>query len=181
MNRRILAAAATVVGLMFVLGAAAWACTPQTIITQLRPLSGPAGTMLSIGGSTPTPVEIRWNSADGPVLTSASGPQFSVSAAIPANAKPGVYYLLSNGRALETFQVTSAGQAASPQPIRSDLWAGFDRAPAKSLGAEAARAVPGPSSRNAGVALLAIGLVASFSAVAVFGAKRGRSKVSAKG
>jgi len=180
MNRKTPATFAAALAFVIALGALAWACTPQTVITQLRPLSGPAGTTLAISGSTPAPTEIRWNSTEGSVLANASGANFSVTASIPADAKPGVYYLISNGRALETFEVTSAGQASVPQAAQTDLWSGFKQGSAQSLGTEPAPSPSGHGMRSMGLAFVGLGLGAGFTAIAVLGTRRGRSKVSAK-
>jgi len=162
--------------------AVAWACTAQTVITELRPASGPAGTNLLIAGRTDgTPLAIHWNSAEGPTVAAAPGGQFSVAAAIPADAKPGFYFLMANGRALQTFEVTGPGQSQAPQRAVGDLWSGFGANPANSLEAAAA---PGRSTsqpmRMVGATLLGIGLVTSLAALTIFATAKSRKKGSAK-
>jgi len=95
LNKRILALAAGLAGLLSLAGAA-WACTATTFITA-GPHIGAPGTLVRVDGSPfgNGPVEIRWNSATGPVLGTATGPSFSASVNIPAGFAPDIYYLVA--------------------------------------------------------------------------------------
>lgn len=109
---------------LMVLGAAsvAWACTQQAYIGSISPGSGPSGSRATVSGSrfNPGPVQIRWNSTDGAVLATGSGPDFSVAVTIP-NATPDTYSVVAVqregnvvlGKASVTFTVTPADTAMS--------------------------------------------------------------------
>jgi hypothetical protein len=81
--------------------AVAWACTPSAFISVQGAGGqdfGPAGSQATVQGSgfsDGAKVQIRWNSADGPTLATATGPRFSVAVTIPANAADGVYYIVA--------------------------------------------------------------------------------------
>lgn len=121
-------------GFVFALGAAflmvasfAWACTPALTV-QMSANSGPAGTLVQLTGGSAypdRPVEIRWNSADGALLGAVQGDNFAVAVKVPADAAPGVYYLVAAGRARDTFEVTGPEGESVPKSLSSDLWSGF--------------------------------------------------------
>lgn len=92
-----------------VLGGAsfAFACGGQATI-GLSSRSGTAGSTISISGAlflADTPVNVYWNSVGGPLLGSGTGPNFSFSATIPANAGTGVHYVVGTAG---TFQASAA-------------------------------------------------------------------------
>ncbi|MGH2772140.1 MAG: hypothetical protein ACRDIU_03235 [Actinomycetota bacterium] len=117
-------------GCMVVAGVA-WACTPVAQIVALSPVGGPAGTHLIVTGANfnPGPVEIRWDTLEGPLMGHADnfavgmsmpddaaalradhasavsgGPSsYSASVPVPEGATPGVYYV-------SAIQKDSAGQ-----------------------------------------------------------------------
>ena len=68
----------------------AWACGPQAHIS-VDPSSGPPGGEIRVTGSEFTtasepegmPVEIRWNSVNGPLLAEARGPKFTKVVTVP--------------------------------------------------------------------------------------------------
>ena len=101
----------------------AWACTPSAQISA-RPGSGRGGDQITVvGGAWDTlgPIDIHWNSVDGPVLASASGStsDFSVSVRIPEVA-PDIYTIVATQprlgggvtKAAAAFQVTTTGGGA---------------------------------------------------------------------
>ena len=103
----------------------AWACVPQGAF-DLSPSGGPAGTQVTaVGNNFPAgPVEIRWESRQGTLLTTATGPSFSVSLTIPSGVTPGVYYVSASppegghgahSATSAAFTVTD-GSAGSPGP-----------------------------------------------------------------
>lgn len=120
-----------------------WACLPQARLVSLRPSSsGPPGSRITVEGvgfdAPPNAIDVRWNVPDGPQLTTATGPDFSVEVTVPSvpNGLYGIVVLsrrpdgsLGNaGRA--AFEVTGPGSAlpppaSPPQPARStrqSLW-----------------------------------------------------------
>lgn len=109
----------------------AWACTEAAGIS-LGANGGPAGLPVSITGTAfaPEPVEIRWNSAEGPILGTAQGPDFTVEITPPSGTRSDVYYVVAvqnssqgNFKATETFSVT--GAAGPSTSVSTDLWSGF--------------------------------------------------------
>lgn len=88
----------TCAAMLAVAGGVAWACGPGGYGYSVHPTNGSSGTRATLhaAGFPNEPVEIRWNSAGGPVLGNAHGPQFSVAVTIPA-AQPGVYTVLARG------------------------------------------------------------------------------------
>lgn len=106
----------------------AWACVPQPRLITVQPrASGPAGSEVTVAslGFDPGRAEVRWNAADGDLLASAEGPDFSVPVKIP-EAPDGVYHVVVLARspggeigntASVSFQVTSSATASdSPAP-----------------------------------------------------------------
>ena len=95
----------------------------------LQPESGRAGTQALVEARSfepDGPVQIRWNSATGPLLASGSGPTFATEVTIPGVA-PGPYTVLALGydhqgnvvdRAARAFQVTAP---PAPPPALSDV------------------------------------------------------------
>ena len=82
----------------------------------LSPATGPPGTDFTVSGTgfAASDIEIRWGGQNGPILATATGPEFSVSARVP-EAPPNSHQVLAvarNGNAVSTssapFQVTAA-------------------------------------------------------------------------
>lgn len=73
----------------------AWACQPQPYIA-LSPDSGPSGTTVSVTGQNfqEGSVELRWNSANGHLLGTTSGPQFVTEVTIPESGD-GTYVVMA--------------------------------------------------------------------------------------
>ena len=97
---------------------------PAAAATQLTlsPASGPPGTEFVVTGTgfAALPVEIRWGGLSGPVIATAMGPEFSVTAGVPdspPNSHP-VMAVVTDGSAVSTssasFQVTN-GAAPAPE------------------------------------------------------------------
>lgn len=124
----------TVAAALVLLGAGAASAAPEL---SLSPASGPAGTEIAVSGTgfASSEVEIRWAGPSGPLLASATGPDFSVTAVVPdqaANSYPVVAVVL-DGTSLSTsnasFQVTpspttttveSAVPTTSPEPSQEE-------------------------------------------------------------
>ncbi len=138
-----------------------WACVPQPLLTVVPQASGPPGAQVTVQGFAfgPARVEIRWNSLDGPLLTTVQGPQVSAAVTIP-EAPEGLYSILafergadgavgSSGRA--AFQVTSAGRS-SPEAST----------PAATAPTESVVEPPSTSSSSSGVSLGAASFVGAL-------------------
>lgn len=109
---------------LMIFGAAsvAWACTQQAFIGSISPGSGPAGSRATVTARmfNPGPVQIRWNSTDGTLLATGTGPDFAVAVTIP-NATPDTYSVVAVqregnvvlGKASISFTVTPADTAMS--------------------------------------------------------------------
>lgn len=81
--------------LLLTLAATSWACAPQMGIT---PNSGPPGGWTQVDGeyfADGSLVALHWNSARGPILGMVTGPVFLISVRIPADANPGVYWIVA--------------------------------------------------------------------------------------
>lgn len=126
----------------------AFACSPQANMA-LDQTSGAAGAQVVVSGSafeTDGPVEVRWGSARGPILATATGPSFSTAVTIP-QASPGVYAIIavgydsSNvraGTAPATYELTGPpAAAADPAPAEQAPAATADPAPAAAPVAQA--------------------------------------------
>lgn len=68
--------------------AAGWACVPQSALLVSPVGSGPPGTKVTVAGYRfgESPVELRWNSLDGPLLAKATGPDFQAGVTIPSDS-----------------------------------------------------------------------------------------------
>jgi hypothetical protein len=96
---------------------------PAAAVTlTVSPASGPPGTEIVVTGTgfAALPVEIRWGGLSGPVIATATGPDFSVTATVPdsqPNSVP-VLAVVTNGNSVSTssasFQVTSGDAPAAP-------------------------------------------------------------------
>jgi len=131
-------------------GAVAWACSPDAdigidafVVEPGDPVTvtGTAFTA-TVGGSTvPANVELRWDSAGGPVLAHAVGPSFAQAVRIPA-AGPAEHAIFAIGRHPQTdaFQGSAratlrVGAAPNPAPAGGSTSAqtsGAERATVKS-------------------------------------------------
>lgn len=108
-----------------VLGGAslAFACGGQATI-GVSSSSGTAGSTINISGAlflADTPVNVYWNSVGGTLLGTATGPNFSLSATVPANAGVGVHYVVGSAgtfQASTAFRVT-AGTAPAVAPAET--------------------------------------------------------------
>ncbi len=153
----------------------AWACTAPSATNNLSSQIGAPGSRITVTaanfGATAGPREIRWNSISGPLLATAEGADFSVPVTVPADAKPGVYYIVALARGADggfeakvsqTFEVTASAAGASAKPDATGGASSFadERAPGLVGSSPDGRS----SGMSAGVALLAVGLVALFSA-----------------
>lgn len=151
----------------------AFACTaaPPEVYSILPESAAPGSTVVVQGRSvrSDAPVDIRWNGVGGQRLataTPASG-AFSVPVQIPA-VSPGVYSLTAvtaDGRVGRTaFEVTSVPGSAPAAP--APLW--------PSVAERSATTSPGGGVNQAGVALLALGLVGLFAGSTVAVSRRRR-------
>lgn len=123
-GRRAVAVLVGLAGLMVGGASLAWACSPQAWI-HLEPHQARAGSDVMVTGQKfyEGPVEIRWSSATGPVLSPAQGSDFSTTVTIPSDASPGVYYIVAVQTPYEhsaSFEVvpasssTTDGEAGDP-------------------------------------------------------------------
>lgn len=132
-----------------VLGGAslAFACGGQATIS-LSSSSGSAGSNIGISGALFTaegPVSIHWGGASGPVVATATGPSFSVSGTVPANAAPGVHYVVATSgsfQASKAFRVT--GNASGTNDAPSSAGPGVE-GPVSDLPVSAAPPAVGPA------------------------------------
>jgi len=157
-----------------ILGAAslAWACSQAAGFSALTQ-AGPVGTVFAATATGYSgPVQIHWNSIDGPVVSSPA-PSGGMQVTVP-DVSPGVYYLVfatkDAGVGRMAFDVTpSAGSTAPSHKAPSDLWSGFDS------GSPALTAAPAQASISqnvmAGLGLFAAGLL-MMSGLAVVALRR---------
>lgn len=156
----------------------AWACVPQPLISLHPTSSGPPGAQVTVNALVINGrAEIRWNSPDGPLLETATGPSFSVPITIP-DAPSGLYGLIvverdaggalgSSGTA--AFQVTAPGVAGSTE-------SGFTPQPDAGLATNLS--VPQPSPRGTPLGLLAAVGVGLLTLGGLGGVLLGRSRSS---
>lgn len=171
----------------------AWACTAVPTLSA-DPNGGPAGTKVTINGNgfaDGVPVDLRWNSPEGPIVGKANGQQFSVEVQIPANTAPGVYYLVGIqpsvrgilGRASDTFEVAAgpgAPNSVSAASASSDQWSGFQ--PLTSFDVPRGDPLQAPPSRAPAFALgLGLASAGMIALVAGMGIARGRQRATATG
>ena len=166
----------------------AWACTAQFYLNQVAPSAAPARATVSLSGSSHVegPVEIRWNTANGPrvdTTTLGSAASFASQITVP-DVAPGVYYLVvvSGGQKLASapLQVTDPSAKSASPAASNDLWAGFDihQPSIDGLGG-VSKAPSGPKAGLVlGVGLLAAGAIAAVSTLAVIARVRRRSAKS---
>jgi len=131
-KRSVVSVLAIAAGVLVAAAGLAWACTAQSVVSVL-PEKGAAGNVVTVTGKgfSSSPVEVRWGDQEGPVFASALGPEFSVQATIPADATPGLYFLMVGERAARVVEVT-ASTSGNPQTTaassagQADLWSGFE-------------------------------------------------------
>ena len=127
--RRIFLGLAGIGGGALLTASVAWACTEQAYIS-ISPNSGPAGTEVTVVGRQfqDGPVAIYWNSAGGPKLGEAPGPNFTTAVRIPDDPeKFGYVYAVGYnedgsvaGASRTAFTITSSspGGAKPDNPSR---------------------------------------------------------------
>ncbi len=122
---------------------------------RLSPAAGPAGTPIVVSGSgfETAEIEIHWSSRTGPLLTTATGPEFSVTATVP-EAVANSYQVVAvvrgeNGVSTSStsYQVLPPGGEAettttTPPPARDPVEGGTDGTTTTTA------AVPAPSGRG---------------------------------
>ena len=175
------------------LAAAAWACTPQATILPDGPQSVLAGARIPVEGVTggleaPGPVEVRWNSPTGPVVgasvssagaSSQGGPSYRVEIGVPADARPGVYYLVlsAGGRALARTPVEvmagEPGRTGGGRVISEGLWNGFDSGSISGAQTTADTA-PGTGFPSPAALMIVTGAVGGAAALGVAAVSRAR-------
>jgi hypothetical protein len=184
--------AAVLVPALSVIGAAgALACVRQPLVVVQPQSSGPPGTRVTVAGTgfSDDRTELRWNGQDGPLLGTATGPEFSVPVTIP-EAPGGLYSLVavlrspdgSIGNAVRaSFQITAgtAPAGATGTGTAAPAPTGTAAAPTGAAGAAApARAVAHDraSSRVPGLVLAGVGGAAAAAALVGFGVALGQRR-----
>jgi len=182
--------AAAVAVLALSAAGAAWACTTQQQLTLL-PRTGVAGSPVVVTGTgfDGSPVTIRWNSTTGPVVgapQTASLSSFSAPATIPADAAPGVYYLVAVSKGMVARAAISV-QASASSPSRAvaasnestqqtsgDLWGALQghSGAVQSVGQPTGSSDASGAGRAAGIALLATGIAGLGVGTTAFIARR---------
>lgn len=196
-QRRIWVAVAATAALAAGGGAMAWACTAAASLSVRWPdapleqgggvpgtaLSGAPGAQVSVVGTyfrSDVPVQVRWNNADGPVLATAEGPDFSLELSIPDDA-PGVHTVVA---------VQPAGELGDPPVQRAVavevLMPGSAPVRSPGLFSEPGPASAGPSTNGSGnttmalgAGLLGVGTVALFGGAAAVTLRRRRATATA--
>lgn len=79
------------------LASTAWSCVPQPRLVILPSANGAAGSSVAVKGigfdPAPSTAEIRWNTADGPLLATADQADFDRTVIVP-EVPPGLYAIL---------------------------------------------------------------------------------------
>ncbi|MGI8425919.1 MAG: hypothetical protein ACR2FO_03310 [Actinomycetota bacterium] len=176
-----------------ILGAAslAWACTPAAGFVSLTQ-AGPVGTKFTTSTTGVGVSEIRWNSLDGPVVStpaeSFDGPVVSTPAESPGSFEvtvpqvaPGVYYLVfateDAGVGRMAFEVTpSAGVRSPASVVPADLWSGFASG-SPSVAPQAQAPVSTSNGAAAGFGLLGVGVL-MMSGLALVALRRSKGRAS---
>lgn len=156
----------------------AWACTGASALTTISPTVGQPGQPVNVVGTdyAASPVEIRWNGADGAVLGTAMGPNFEVKVTVPAQAAGGMFYITGVQRdaagavtykVADVFEVTAPAQTGAVAPGQepltapNDLWSALEPGrlvPSDDLNASASGTSSASSNNTAlGAGLLAVG------------------------
>lgn len=103
-GRKAVLAVGAMVGALVGATGLAWACTAVPSIVSVAPAAAPAGTPVTVRGQAVwgagRVLELRWDGVKGPVLAQSdagkvSALNFSMTAPIPADASPGVHYLVA--------------------------------------------------------------------------------------
>jgi len=177
---------------------AAWACTTQQQLTLL-PRTGVAGSPVVVTGTgfDGSPVTIRWNSTTGPAVGAAQpasvSSSFSAPAVIPADAVPGVYYLVAvskgmvaraaisvQGPVVASSSNAPAASTASVRAASNDLWTGLQSS-STFISTDQATPVQVPTglAMTAGLALAAAGIGGSAATGLIIARKRTKARRSA--
>ncbi len=179
MSTRIVGVTLAAVAVVLVgFGGTASAHTKPRIVAA-NPAAAPAGTAVAVtGAAVGAPegeVQIRWDSVTGPVLGTAAvnaDGDFAASIPIPPTT-PGIHSLVvvadGTGVARTAFEVSSPAAPAA-RPAALDV-----QTPLARQGAAAPAASAASSALTVGASLLAVGLVALFSGVALAGLRRRRA------
>lgn len=107
----------------------AFACAPQPLISLDPRASSGSGAAVGLDGLrfSVGPVEVRWNTVDGPLLATATGPDFHADVRIP-EAPPGLYALVVLSRGADgsvgllsraSFEVTDGSGLPATTPARA--------------------------------------------------------------
>lgn len=104
----------------------AWACTGEGTISSLSAASGPAGSQVTVNGTSfahSTTVLIRWGANDGPILAQPAPPSFAATVTVP-DVAPGLYMIFAQGwsgatklaEASKQFEVLAPAAPVNPPP-----------------------------------------------------------------
>lgn len=164
-----------------ILGSVAWACTAVPSCSS-NPDSGPMGTRVSInciGFERQAPVEIRWNSVDGPVVGNAMASDrdgsFTVAISPPAGSPAEVHYITAvqrrpdgtvGNKASDVFELTVSGSSDGVQTATglNESWASLSSA--HSVSDDSSLPEYGSSSRTFALGMGLLALSASLMAFA---------------
>lgn len=156
----------------------AFACTPLASMSVSRNAAPPDRNPLAmtVNGQEfeRAPVEIRWNAVTGPLLATADGPTFSLTATAPADVVPGVYYVVAVQRDTDgsvkkrlsaTMEIPGSSGTVSPAPrFPSAAQPGLDTATNETF------------ADRWGVGLLSVGVVVLGAGGVAAGVSRSRAK-----
>lgn len=117
----------------------AWACTQQAYIDPIKSISssgGKGGSTITVTGwrFIPGPVQIHLNSESGPILATATGPNFTTTVKLP-KVQPGVYFVYATAK-------QSDGTKFTPNPKK--FMAKAAAAPRRQTAARAPAPKPDP-------------------------------------
>ena len=151
----------------------AWACTAVAEVEIVGDAGRPGSQTVVKGRLFESgPVQLRWNSKDGPLLATATGPEFVMPVTIP-DVPAGVSHIVGVQRDSEgtlwnvpgAYQVLAPGESAS----------GSSAAAAGSSLSDRPAASGGDSSTVAGIGLLSVGLAVLAAACAAAQVRRRRA------
>ena len=184
--RAALLGGSVVASVVFGVASLAWACTNFARVDAINPPADAARsevTVRGVVGGANTPVELRWNALNGPVVGAANADasgQFSVKGTVP-QAEPGIYSIIAvageAGVGRVAFEVTApAGAPPAVSPVGLNgadgpsrgLWSGYD-AGSSSLDSPASSP---DLAIQLGLGLLGVGLAGTLAGVAVATTRR---------
>jgi FtsP/CotA-like multicopper oxidase with cupredoxin domain len=172
-------------GAVLVASAAAWACVsgPSINLSTINAKPGQEVTLTGTNWTKPDPVQVRWNSLDGPIVATLDKPTSGAIQGtfnVPADAKAGNYVLI--------VSQTSADGKLSQMPVRALLTVTPDGGATPVVGGAVAAQQTGrptglvtndSSISGASLALIGLGVagVGMFVAgmAALFAGRRGRA------